>query len=102
MTRKSNYALAVTMGLLVFIVVYPPLEFHTKCPDAREYPDKNESCIEFKGLLWELTVLLSLGIQGDGIQFSDSLDEKHYRSIVPLLITMIIILFYQKQEITKQ
>jgi hypothetical protein len=49
-------------------------------------------------MLWEIVVLFSLGLGGDGSALSQSLDEKHHRNVVPLMTATIIILFYQKRK----
>lgn len=95
---SSNFWLGVCVVSLAFVMLYPTIEYNTNCPDAASDPDGNETCIELKGMLWEIVVLFSLGLGGDGSALSQSLDEKHHRNVVPLMTATIIILFYQKRK----
>ena len=97
---KSDYFLGTVVILFAFVAVYPSVEFNTNCPDAASDPDGNESCFILKDTLWQLVFYLSLGLDGDGGAFSESLDEKHGRNMIPLMTLMIIILFYQKSKRT--
>lgn len=98
--KKSDCLLAVTLSMLVFVMIYPTMEFNTNCPDAASDPDGNESCFILKDTLWQMVFYLSLGLDGDGGAFSESLDEKHGRNMIPLMTLMIIVLFYQKSKRT--
>ena len=98
--KKSDCLLAVTLSMLAFVIIYPTMEFNTNCPDAASDPDGNEACFILKDTLWQMIFYLSLGLDGDGGAFSESLDEKHGRNMMPLMTLMIIVLFYQKSRHT--
>jgi len=95
---SSNFWLGVCVVSLVFVMLYPTIEYNTNCPDAASDPDGNETCITLKGMLWEVVVLFSLGLGGDGSALSQSSDEKYHRNALPLMTATIIILFYQKRK----
>jgi hypothetical protein len=95
---NSNFWLGLTVAIFIFMSVYPSIEFHTSCPDARIDQSGNESCIHLKGYLWEVVSVLSLGLDGDGSALSASVDEQQHRNLVPVMTAMIIILFYQKRK----
>ena len=95
--RNSNFWLGVCVIGLVFMMLYPTIEYNVNCPMAATDPDGNESCTGFKSMLWDAIVIMSLGLGGDGSALSDSVDEQH-RNVVPLMTVTIIILFYQKRK----
>ena len=97
---NSNFWLGLCVAGLAFMMLYPTIEFNTNCPDAASDPDGNELCYILKDTLWQMVFYLSLGLDGDGGAFSESLDEKHGRNMIPLMTLMIIILFYQKSKRT--
>ena len=94
---NSNFWLGLCVVGLVFMMLYPTIEYNVNCPMAATDPDGNESCTGFKSMLWDLISIMSLGLGGDGSALSDSVDEQH-RNIVPLMTVTIIILFYQKRK----
>ena len=96
--RNSDAVLATCMGMFIFMALYPMVEYNIDCPMAATDPDGNESCIKLKGHLWNAVSLISMGLDGDGAALSESIDEEHSRNIVPVLISIIIILFYQKSK----
>ena len=96
--RKSNVVLGTCMTLFIFIALYPMIEYNVSCPMAATDPDGHESCIILKGMLWETVSLISLGLDGDGAALSQSIDEQYSRNVVPVLTSMVIILFYQKSK----
>ena len=96
--RNSDAVLATCMGMFIFMALYPVVEYNISCPMAATDPDGNESCIWAKGMLWEAIVIMSLGLEGDGAALSGGADEQHSRNIVPVLISIIVILFYQKSK----
>jgi len=96
--KKSDVVLGTCMALFIFIALYPMVEYNVNCPMAATDPDGNESCIMFKGMLWEAVSLISLGLDGDGAALSQSIDEQHSRNVVPILTSMVMILFYQKSK----
>ena len=95
--RNSNFWLGLCVVGLVFMMLYPTIEYNVNCPMAATDPDGNESCTGFKSMLWDAIVIMSLGLGGDGSALSDSADEQH-RNVVPLMTVTIIILFYQKRK----
>ena len=95
---KSNFWLGLCVGLLIFVALYPTIEFNTNCPNLASDADGHESCIWIKNLLWNAVVLISLGLPGDGSSLSESIDEQHHRNMVPILCAIIIIMFYQKRK----
>ena len=96
--RNSDAVLATCMAVFIFMALYPMVEYNVSCPMAATDPDGNESCTYLKGMLWNAVALYSLGLDGDGAALSESIDEEHSRNIVPVLISIIIILFYQKSK----
>ena len=96
--KKSDVVLGTCMALFIFIALYPMVEYNVNCPMAATDPDGNESCIYLKGMLWEAVSLISLGLDGDGAALSQSIDEQHSRNVVPILTSMVMILFYQKSK----
>ena len=94
---NSNFWLGLCVVGLVFMMLYPTIEYNVNCPMAATDPDGNESCTGFKSMLWDAIVIMSLGLGGDGSALSDSVDEQH-RNVVPLMTVTIIILFYQKRK----
>ena len=94
---NSNFWLGLCVVGLVFMMLYPTIEYNVNCPMAATDPDGNESCTGFKSMLWDAIVIMSLGLGGDGSALSDSADEQH-RNVVPLMTVTIIILFYQKRK----
>ena len=94
---NSNFWLGACVIGLVFMMLYPTIEYNVNCPMAATDPDGNESCTGFKSMLWDLISIMSLGLGGDGSALSDSVDEQH-RNVVPLMTVTIIILFYQKRK----
>ena len=94
---NSNFWLGLCVVGLVFMMLYPTIEYNVNCPMATTDPDGNESCTGFKSMLWDAIVIMSLGLGGDGSALSDSVDEQH-RNVVPLMTVTIIILFYQKRK----
>ena len=96
--RNSDAVLATCMGMFIFMALYPVVEYNISCPMAATDPDGNESCIYLKGMLWNAISLISMGLDGDGAALSESIDEEHSRNIVPVLISIIVILFYQKSK----
>ena len=94
---NSNFWLGLCVVGLVFMMLYPTIEYNVNCPMAATDPDGNESCTGFKSMLWDLISIMSLGLGGDGSALSDSADEQH-RNVVPLMTVTIIILFYQKRK----
>ena len=96
--RNSNFWLGTCFVMFAFIAIYPMLEYNINCPMAATDPDGNESCIWVKGMLWNVVALISLGLDGDGAALSESIDEQHSRNVVPILVTMVMIMFYQKSK----
>ena len=94
---NSNFWLGLCVVGLVFMMLYPTIEYNVNCPMAATDPDGNESCTGFKSMLWDLISIMSLGLGGDGSALSDNVDEQH-RNVVPLMTATIIILFYQKRK----
>ena len=94
---NSNFWLGLCVIGLVFMMLYPTIEYNVNCPMVATDPDGNESCTGFKSMLWDAIVIMSLGLGGDGSALSDSADEQH-RNVVPLMTVTIIILFYQKRK----
>ena len=94
---NSNFWLGLCVVGLVFMMLYPTIEYNVNCPMVATDPDGNESCTGFKSMLWDAIVIMSLGLGGDGSALSDSADEQH-RNVVPLMTVTIIILFYQKRK----
>ena len=94
---NSNFWLGLCVVGLVFMMLYPTIEYNVNCPMAATDPDGNESCTGFKSMLWDLISIMSLGLGGDGSALSDNVDEQH-RNVVPLMTVTIIILFYQKRK----
>jgi hypothetical protein len=95
---NSNFWLGLCIVGLVFMMLYPTTEYNVNCPMAATDPDGNELCTGIKSMLWEIVGVMSLGLGGDGSALSQSLDEKYYRNVVPLMTLTIIILFYQKRK----
>ena len=95
---NSNFWLGTCFVMFAFIAIYPMLEYNINCPMAATDPDGNESCIWVKGMLWNVVALISLGLDGDGAALSESIDEQHSRNVVPILVTMVMIMFYQKSK----
>jgi hypothetical protein len=96
--RNSNFWLGLCVVGLVFMMLYPTIEYTINCPMAATDPDGNESCIGLKSMLWDAVVIMSLGLGGDGSAMSQSVDEQNHRNVVPLMTATIIILFYQKRK----
>ena len=96
--KKSDVVLGTCMAMFIFISLYPMVEYNVNCPMAATDPDGNESCVYLKGMLWKAVSLISLGLDGDGAALSQSVDEEDARNVVPVLTSMIIILFYQKSK----
>ena len=96
--KNSDAVLGTCLVLFGFIAMYPMVEYNVSCPMAATDPDGNESCIKLKGHLWNAVSLISMGLDGDGAALSESIDEEHSRNIVPVLISIIVILFYQKSK----
>ena len=94
---NSNFWLGLCVIGLIFMMLYPTIEYNVNCPMAATDPDGNESCTGFKSMLWDLISIMSLGLGGDGSALSDNVDEQH-RNVVPLMTATIIILFYQKRK----
>lgn len=86
-----NRAVVILGILLWFVVLYPVVEWNVDCPVG----DLNESCIFGKHILWEAVALLSL-YHGDGIQVTDSIDERESKNIFPLMMTLIAVLYFSK------
>lgn len=80
------------------MMLYPTIEFNIDCPNAASDPDGNETCVKLKSYLWNIVVVMSLGLDGDGSSMSQSIDEKNHRNVVPLMTATIMILFYQKRK----
>ena len=97
-TNKSDILLGTCLVIFGFVAIYPMVEYNVSCPMAATDPDGNESCIVLKGMLWEAVVIFSLGLDGDGAALSESIDEQHSRNVVPVLVFMVMILFYQKSK----
>ena len=97
-TNKSDILLGTCLVIFAFIAMYPMVEYNVSCPMAATDPDGHESCIILKGMLWEAVEVLSFGLEGDGAALSGSADEQHSRNVVPILVFMIMILFYQKSK----
>ena len=96
--RNSNFWLGTCLVMFGFIGVYPMVEYNISCPMAATDPDGNESCTWVKGMLWEVVVIISLGLEGDGAALSGGADEQHSRNVVPVLVAMVMIMFYQKSK----
>ena len=96
--KKSNVVLGTCMALFIFIALYPMVEYNVNCPMAATDPDGHNSCLWTKGMLWNVVALISLGLEGDGAALSESIDEQHSRNVVPILVTMVMIMFYQKSK----
>jgi hypothetical protein len=95
---NSNFWLGLCVTGLAFMMLYPTIEFNTSCPNAASDPNGNETCTRLKANIWDVVVVLSLGLDGDGSAMSQSIDEKHHRNVVPIMTLTIIILFYQKRK----
>jgi hypothetical protein len=91
--------LIVAIIILVFIVIYPVVEWNISCPDARIDSEGNSSCVWLKNLLWEVVVLFSLYLPGDGLSLTPSLDETNHRNIFPMFMFLIIsFIYYQRYK----
>ena len=95
---NSNFWLGTCFVMFVFIAMYPMIEYNVSCPMAATDPDGHNSCLWVKGTLWNAVALISLGLDGDGAALSESIDEKHSRNVVPILVAMVMIMFYQKSK----
>ena len=96
--NKSDILLGTCLVIFGFVAMYPMVEYNVNCPMAATDPDGHNSCLWVKGMLWEAVVIFSLGLDGDGAALSQSIDEQHSRNVVPVLTSMVMILFYQKSK----
>lgn len=91
----------IPLAVVVFIFLYPAVEYQTDCPDAYRDIEGNTTCTTIKMILWEATAAMSL-YHWDGISMSTlnpelmccyneqafryAADEASYKSIFPFLI----------------
>lgn len=94
---NSNFWLGLCVVGLVFMMLYPTIEYNIDCPMVALNPDGNETCTKLKSMLWDIIEIMSLGLGGDGSALSNSADEQH-RNVVPIMTVTIMILFYQKRK----
>jgi len=96
-----NRSIFTLIGLLVFVVWFPVMEWNTDCPDVVADPDLHETCIEIKSTLWQTVFFLS-AYHGDGMALTDSVDEEDGRSVYPLVIIITALVIVQCLVIKKK
>jgi len=84
-----NLAVGILCFLITFVMLYPVAEWYIDCPID------NPNCTMVKEVLWNVVAILSL-YHGDGLQFTDSIDERESKNIFPLLTLLIITIYFAK------
>ena len=93
--EKMRYFI-IPLLLLVFVAIYPTIEYNIDCPTAIEDPTGNEDCTWTKMQFWQLLTLFSLteyGFPPDRIMFEEhsNPDSWENQSIVPMAMATAIV-----------
>lgn len=88
-----NRLIFVLIGLLVFVILYPVVEWNIDCTN-------DSNCIYIKDILWQAVFILS-AFHGDGLPITNSVDEQEGRSVIPLA-SMICVIYLITRGCKKQ
>jgi len=100
--NKTEKIGLVLGGLLLFMFLFPLAEFYIDCPNAAADPDGNEACFIIKDYLWTAVFIMSLGQDGDGFALTGSMDEIHYRNVLPLMAGLLLLQVVENIRLTKR
>ena len=86
----------IPLLLLVFVAMYPTIEYNIDCPTAMDDPTGNEDCTWTKMQFWQLIAIFSLteyGFPPDRIMFEEQTnpDAWESQSIIPMAVATVIV-----------
>ena len=86
----------IPLGLMLFVMAYPFVEYNIDCPSAMYDLSGNESCTHTKHMLWVIVSTLSLteyGFPSDKLFFAEenNPDAYHNHSLIPLAVVTAIV-----------